>query len=69
MKIDETGARRKLSKRKDPEAAVSYYHEQGIPVQAVKEYLLNIANSNFEPWRRANKDASMDEFELQLNNE
>ncbi len=64
---DDNGSKRKISKRKDPEAAVSYYHEQGIPVQAVKEYLLNIANSNFEPWRRANKDASMDEFELQLN--
>lgn len=66
MKNDE-GNKRKLSKRKDPEAAVSYYAEQGIPQDSVKEYLLNIANSTFENWRRANKDKSMDEFELQLN--
>ncbi len=66
MKND-NGNKRKLSKRKDPEAAVSYYAEEGIPAQAVKEYLLNIANSTFENWRRANPDKSMDEFELQLN--
>ena len=66
MKND-NGNKRKLSKRKDPEAAVSYYVEMGIPKEAVNEYLLNIANSNFENWRRANKDASIDEFELQLN--
>lgn len=66
MKND-NGNKRKLSKRKDAEAAVSYYEEEGIPEEAVKEYLLNIANSNFENWRRANPDKSMDEFELQLN--
>ena len=66
MKND-NGNKRKLSKRKDPEAAVSYYVELGIPKEAVNEYLLNIANSNFENWRRANKEASIDEFELQLN--
>ena len=68
VKVDEeTGNKRKLSKRKDPEAAVSYYEEEGIPEEAVKEYLLNIANSNFENWRRANKDKDISEFELQLN--
>ena len=66
MKND-NGNKRKLSKRKDPEAAVSYYKEQGVPVNAVKEYLLNIANSSFENWRRANPDKNMDEFEFQLN--
>lgn len=66
MKNDE-GNKRKLSKRKDAEAAVSYYEEEGIPEEAVKEYLLNIANSNFENWRRANPDKPMDEFELLLN--
>ena len=66
MKND-NGNKRKLSKRKDPEAAVSYYEEEGIPEEAVKEYLLNIANSNFENWRRANKDKDISEFELQLN--
>ena len=66
MKND-NGNKRKLSKRKDSEAAVSYYDEEGIPEEAVKEYLLNIANSNFENWRRANKEKSIEEFELQLN--
>ncbi len=66
MKNDE-GNKRKLSKRKDPEAAVSYYVEEGIPKEAVIEYLLNIANSTFENWRRANPDKSIEEFDLQLN--
>ena len=66
MKND-NGGKRKLSKRKDPEAAVSYYKEQGIPTDAVKEYLLNIANSTFEKWRRANPDKKMEEFDFQLN--
>ena len=66
MKND-NGNKRKLSKRKDPEAAVSYYKEQGIPTDAVKEYLLNIANSTFENWRRANSDKKIEEFDFQLN--
>lgn len=66
MKEDD-GGKRKLSKRKDPEAAVSYYTEIGVPKEAVTEYLLNIANSNFELWRKQNPNASVDEFELQLN--
>ena len=66
-KKNDNGNKRKLSKRKDAEAAVSYYEEEGIPAEAVKEYLLNIANSSFENWRRANPDKAMDEFELQLN--
>ena len=66
MKND-NGGKRKLSKRKDPEAAVSYYKEEGVPTDAVKEYLLNIANSIFENWRRANPDKPMEEFDFQLN--
>lgn len=64
MKIDEDGTRRKLSKRKDPEAAVSFYHEQGIPVEAVKIYLMTIANSNFEGWWLQNQDSSYNDFKL-----
>ena len=64
MKIDEEGNRRKLSKRKDPEAAVSYYHEKGIPIEAVKLYLLTIANSNFESWLDSNPDASIYDFKF-----
>ncbi|MBR2704017.1 MAG: glutamate--tRNA ligase [Clostridia bacterium] len=66
MKNDD-GNKRKLSKRKDPEAAVSYYDELGVPPDAVKEYLLNIANSTFENWRRQNKDAKIEDFDFQLN--
>ncbi len=62
MKIDEDGTRRKLSKRKDPEAAVSYYHERGIPAEAVKLYLMTLANSNFEEWLNQNIDKGIDDF-------
>ena len=69
MKEDaETGGKRKLSKRKDPEAAVSYYHEVGYPKEAVLEYLLTIANSNFEEWRAENPDKSRDDFDFKLSN-
>ena len=64
---NDNGNKRKISKRKDPEAAASYYQEQGIPALAVKEYLMNIANSSFENWRRQNKEASIDDFDFQLN--
>lgn len=64
---EDNGAKRKLSKRKDPEAAASYYAEVGIPEEAVHEYLFNIANSNFEQWRKQNPDAKLGEFDLQLN--
>ena len=66
MKND-NGNKRKLSKRKDPEAAVSYYKEEGIPAEAVKEYLINIANSSFENWRRANPKMSIEDFDFDLN--
>jgi glutamyl-tRNA synthetase len=57
-----------LSKRKDPEAAVSYYTEEGIPKEALKEYLMNIANSNFEIWRKQNPDKDMmKDFDFHLN--
>ena len=64
---EEDGNKRKLSKRKDPEAAVSYYKEEGIPKESVAEYLMNIANSNFEAWRKGNKDKDISEFRLELN--
>lgn len=64
---EENGGKRKLSKRKDPEAAVSYYHEQGYPMQSVTEYLMTIANSNFEDWRRANPREDSAKFPFKLN--
>ena len=63
MKLDE-GKRRKLSKRKDPEAAVSYFLEEGYPVSGFIEYLLTIANSNYEEWRNANLSADKYDFQL-----
>lgn len=63
---EENGGKRKLSKRKDPEAAVTYYAEQGYPKESVIEYLLTLANSNFEDWRRANPKAAQSEFPFNL---
>lgn len=60
----EGGSRRKLSKRKDPEAGMSYYGEQGYPKAAVIDYLLNLANSNFEDWRRENPRQSYRDFRV-----
>ena len=58
----EDGNIRKLSKRKDPEAKVSYYDEVGIPIDAVKLYLATILNSNFEEWYLNNSDKSINDF-------
>ena len=63
MKMDGT-SKRKLSKRKDPELALTYYKAEGFPVEAVYEYILTILNSNFEDWRRANPDAPADSFKF-----
>ena len=65
MKIDEeTGKKRKLSKRKDPELSLTYYRDQGYHPAAVREYLLTILNSNYEEWRAAHPDAPVDDFEF-----
>ena len=66
-KIDESGGKRKLSKRKDPEANVAFYEEHGYPEIAVTEYLLNIANPDFEAWRKNNPDKSPLGFKLFFN--
>ena len=67
MKIEEgTNKKRKLSKRKDPESAVSYYKEEGYPMVSVIEYLLNIINSSYEEWREENPDADYHEFPVSL---
>lgn len=63
---EENGGKRKLSKRKDPEAAVSFYSETGYPEGAIWEYLMTLANSNYEDWRLANPDAPIDEFKFTL---
>ena len=65
MKMDGEG-KRKLSKRKDPEASVEFYMQKGFSVEAIIEYLLNIANSSFEPWRKENKDKNLKEFPFEI---
>ncbi len=66
MKND-NGSKRKLSKRKDPESAVSFFIEEGYPADSIIEYLLTIINSDYELWRKANKTASWHEFNVKLN--
>lgn len=63
---EENGNKRKLSKRKDPELAVTYYKQEGFPAASVNEYMMTIMNSNFEDWRRANKDADINAFPFNL---
>ena len=65
MKMD-GNSKRKLSKRKDPELALSYYKAQGYPTESVIEYMLTILNSNFEDWRRANPDAPIGDFKFSV---
>ena len=65
MKL-ENGAKRKISKRKDPEAAVRFFAEQGYDSECVTEYLMTIASSEFEGWRRANPNASYKDFKFNL---
>ena len=65
MKEDE-GGKRKLSKRKDPEAAVHFYTEQGYPPESVMEYLHTVANSDYEEWRRQNSDKPRSAFPFNL---
>lgn len=65
MKLD-GDSKRKLSKRKDPESAVSYYKEEGYPKASVVEYLLNIINSAFEEWRMENPTADYHDYPVAL---
>ena len=61
MKLD-NGTKRKLSKRKDPEASLAYYYEQGFAAKSVTEYIMTLLNSNFEEWRLAHPTADLNEF-------
>ncbi|MBE6958291.1 MAG: glutamate--tRNA ligase [Ruminococcaceae bacterium] len=63
MKMDGT-SKRKLSKRKDPELALTFYKAEGFPVAAVYEYIMTLLNSNYEDWRRANPDAPATDFKF-----
>ncbi|MCR5079098.1 MAG: glutamate--tRNA ligase [Bacilli bacterium] len=65
MKLDH-GNKRKLSKRKDAEAAVSYFIEAGYPEGGLLAYLMSIANSNFEEWTMANKTYDVSRFPFNI---
>ena len=65
MKAEGNG-KRKLSKRKDPELALSFYRENGYPVESVREYLMTLLNSNFEEWRLANPSAALEDFKFSV---
>ncbi len=65
LKLD-GGNKRKISKRKDPEAAVKYFAEQGYDASCVTEYLMTIAASDFEDWRKANPTANIKDYKLNL---
>ena len=64
--VEDNGNKRKLSKRKDPQAAMHFYAQQGYPADSVLEYLLTIANSDYEDWRRANPTAARNTFKFNL---
>ena len=53
---------RKISKRKDPEASMTYYKEKGYPTKAVIEALMTIINSNYEEWHTSNNDKEFTDF-------
>lgn len=59
---EDNGGKRKISKRKDPEAAVTYFIEKGYPIRTMRAYMLNLLNSDFEDWRRANQDECLEKF-------
>ncbi len=63
MKLD-NGTKRKLSKRKDPEASLSFYYEEGFPSKSVSEYIMTLLNSNFEEWRIENPSAPLNDFKF-----
>ena len=65
MKKNENGSLRKISKRKDPEASMSYYSEHGYPTEAVIESLMTIINTNYEQWHQANPDKSYLDFKYE----
>ena len=65
--VKDGSSKRKLSKRKDKEAAVSYFIEAGYPKAGVLEYLMTILNSDYEMWKNKNKDKTFIDFEFKLN--
>lgn len=65
MKLD-NGSKRKLSKRHDPEAKVSYLIEDGYPKEGITNYLLTLANSNYEEYLKSSASNNYKEFKLDI---
>ncbi|CAG7614476.1 glutamate--tRNA ligase [Paenibacillus allorhizosphaerae] len=63
----EGSTKRKFSKRKDPDAAVRFYREQGYPGLAISEYFMTLINSNYEEWRMSNRAASYTGYTIDMN--
>lgn len=66
INIEENGKKRKLSKRKDPQALVLNLINDGYPKDAILEYLLTIYNTDFELWRLANPNAPLTDFQFRI---
>ena len=66
MIIDKEGTKRKISKRKDQDFAVKHFHEIGMPEESMQDYLMTIANSNYEGWKDANPDKTVDDFKFEF---
>ena len=65
MKLD-NGNRRKLSKRKDKEASVDFFLQEGYEPHALLVYLMTIVNSNYEDFIVRDKDYNLDHFKMSL---
>lgn len=65
LKLDE-GKKRKLSKRKDPEADIRWFFAEGYPVDAIIEFLMNIVDPSFEEWQKNNPDKTYKNFVFEI---
>ena len=60
------GNKRKLSKRKDPEANVEFFFEQGYSIESLIDYMLGIMDSGYEAWRLENPSADYKAYPLTI---
>ena len=65
MKLDENGAKKKLSKR-DMGANLDDYRQMGYAPDCVMEYVMTLLNSNYEEWRMQNPDKPYTDFPFNI---
>ena len=65
MRLDESGNKKKLSKR-DMGANMDDYTGMGYCPEAVCEYVMTLLNSNYEEWRMQNPDKSYRDFPFNI---